>query len=102
RIETEGPVTVRWQTIDAPDRWHETTTPLPSLPSISPSRAKHRLASALLYFDTDGTVKAESFKLWDLAGGNLGIQSSGIPSNMAPPPCGDPTVRYDMRVVQRL
>jgi len=101
-IENKGPVTVRWQTIDAPGRWHETTAALPSLPPIHPSQAKQRLASALLYFDTDGTVKAESFMLWDLAGGKLGIQSSGIPAGMAPPPCGDAAGRYNMESVRRL
>ena len=101
-IEKGTPITVRWQTLDAPGHWHEATVSLPSLPPVEPSSARHRLMSALLYFDTDATVKAESFMLWDLAGGNMGIQASGIPSGMTPPPCGDATAAYNTAVVQRL
>lgn len=77
-VDLDKPLTVRWQTLDAPQTWHTATVRVPAFRQPKPVDGESTLARALLYFLPDGTVEGERFVEVHMSKAQLGIRATGI------------------------
>ena len=78
-IDIDQPLTVRWQTLDAPQTWHAATVKVPAFKSPTPLKGESTLLSVLLYFLPDGTVDSERFVKVELSNDASTVRVTGLP-----------------------
>lgn len=102
-IDIDQPLTVRWQTLDAPQTWHEATLRVPGFEQPKAVDGESTLMHAQLYFLPDGTVQAERFVRVQLPKGQMGIRTTGLPAQAAAyASCGSAYSAFNPQAVQRL
>lgn len=102
-IDIDQAVTVRWQTLDAPQTWHEAPLRVPAFKKPAPVEGESTLMQVQLNFLPDGTVQAERFVRVQLPKGQLGIRTTGLPAEAAAyASCGSAFSAFNPQTVQRL
>lgn len=99
----DKPLTVRWQTLNAPQAWHTATLHVPAFHKPEPVDGESTLARAQLYFLPDGTVVGERFVEVRMSKAQLGIRATGIPAPaVAYASCGSAFSAFNPQTVRLL
>ncbi|MGH8464574.1 MAG: hypothetical protein ACRER5_10540 [Pseudomonas sp.] len=102
-VDLDKPLTLRWQTLDAPQSWHTATVRVPAFAQPKPVDGESTLARALLYFLPDGTVEGERFVEVHMPKAQLGIRATGIPARAtAYASCGSAFSAFNPQTVKLL
>lgn len=102
-VDIEQALTLRWQTLDARQTWHEATLRVPAFKNPRPVDGESTLMRVQLYFLPDGTVEGERFVQVRLAKGQLGIRATGVPAPaVAYASCGSAFSAFNPQTVKLL
>lgn len=102
-IDIDQGLTVRWQTLDAPQVWREATLTVPGFESPKSVQGESTLMQVQLYFLPDGTVQGERFVRVQLPKGQMGLRTTGLPAQAAAyASCGSAYSAFNPQAVQRL
>lgn len=97
-LPLDQPLQVRWQTVDAPTRWHSARVQVPAFRQAQPLQGQSTLQHVLLYVLPDGTLAAERYA--EVFDGNTqrGIKATGLPASAAAiARCGSARAGYNAR-----
>lgn len=102
-VDIDRALTLRWQTLDAPQTWHEATLRVPAFNKPQPVDGESTLMRVQLYFLPDGSVEGERFVQVRLAKGQLGIRATGVPAPaIAYASCGSAFSAFNPQTVKLL
>lgn len=102
-VDPGQPLTLRWQTLDQPQRWRMATVEVPGFSRPLPENEKNELNRVLFYFLPDGTVAAERYLEIRSGEGKLAIRATGVPPQAHPyASCGSIYSRYNPEMVKLL
>lgn len=82
-LDLDQPLTVRWQTIAAPQTWQTATLQVPAFRQPRPMDGESTLLRVQLYFLPDGTVEGERFVEVRQSRDQLAIRATGVPARAA-------------------
>lgn len=100
-VDLSQALRLRWQTSDAPARWHEASVTVPAFKQADTKRAG--MARVRLYVLPDGTVAAERFEEVRLPKNALALRTTGIPDPAkAVTECEGAFSSYNPQTVQRI
>ncbi|MFY0477998.1 hypothetical protein [Achromobacter marplatensis] len=77
------PLTLRWQTLDAPQVWHTATLQVPAFRQPESMDGESTLMRVQLYFLPDGSVEGERFVEVRKSRDQLAIRATGLPTRAA-------------------
>lgn len=101
-LNLEQPVTLRWQTAEDPQQWHEAKAVVPAFSQAGKSDSDKALLRVRLYFLPDGTVAAERFRVIRVRG-DLAVRTTGVPQQAkAYAVCGGAYGNYNPQSVKLL
>lgn len=82
-LSLDAPLQVRWQTIDAPTRWHSARLQVPAYRQPQPLQGQSTLQRVLLYMLPDDALAAERYAEVFEGDTLRGIKASGLPASAA-------------------
>lgn len=94
-LSLDRPLQLRWQTVDAPARWHSARVQVPAFRQAQPLQGQSTLQQVLLYVLPDGTLAAERYAEVFNGDTRRGIKATGLPARAAPfARCGSARAGY--------
>ncbi|SOE52111.1 hypothetical protein [Orrella dioscoreae] len=102
-VDIDQPLSLRWQTVDAPDAWQTASLRVPDFRDPTPVRGQSTLQRVMLYFLPDGTVAGERFVQVDETRERRALRATGMPPGAGPHvACGSAYSDYNPETVRLL